>query len=109
MLDSPEALKVKVGPLAYVISGFRAMRGRRIRVMLTFDDQPPLRRRTRTVVVGNSGTLLGGLVLALVEQFTVRYAPIPPGYAQGVPLVLLIFFLAQKVFIEGVTLTGSKG
>jgi len=46
-----------------VISGFRAMRGRRTRVTLTFDEQPPLRRRTRTVVVGNSGTLLGGLVL----------------------------------------------
>ena len=54
---------MRVGPLAYVISGFRAMRGRRTRVSLTLDDEPPLRRRTRTVVVGNSGTLLGGLVL----------------------------------------------
>ena len=63
MANTPEPLKVRVGPLAYVISGFRAMRGRRIRVRLTLDDQPPLRRRTRTVVVGNSGTLLGGLVL----------------------------------------------
>jgi diacylglycerol kinase (ATP) len=63
MANTPEALKVRVGPLAYVISGFRAMRGRRTRVTLTLDDQPPLRRRTRTVVVGNSGTLLGGLVL----------------------------------------------
>lgn len=63
MANTPEALKVRVGPLAYVISGLRAMRGRRTRVTLTFDDQPPLRRRTRTVLVGNSGTLLGGLVL----------------------------------------------
>jgi diacylglycerol kinase (ATP) len=63
MANTPEALKVRVGPLAYVISGFRAMRGRRTRVSLAFDDQPPLRRRTRTVLVGNSGTLLGGLVL----------------------------------------------
>lgn len=63
MANTPEALKVRVGPLAYVISGFRAMRGRRTRVTLTFDDEPPLRRRTRTVLVGNSGTLLGGLVL----------------------------------------------
>ena len=39
------------------------MRGRRIRVTLSLDDGPPLRRRTRTVLVGNSGTLLGGLVL----------------------------------------------
>jgi diacylglycerol kinase (ATP) len=63
MESTPEALKVRVGPLAYVISGLRAMRGRRTRVTLTLDDGAPLRRRTRTVVVGNSGTLLGGLVL----------------------------------------------
>jgi diacylglycerol kinase (ATP) len=63
MTKTPEALKVTVGPLAYVISGLRNLRGRRTRVTLTVDDSPPLRRRTRTVVVGNSGTLLGGLVL----------------------------------------------
>jgi len=63
MANTPEALKVRVGPLAYVISGFRAMHGRRTRVSITLDDQPTLRRRTRTVLVGNSGTLLGGLVL----------------------------------------------
>jgi diacylglycerol kinase (ATP) len=63
MAATPERLKVRVGPLAYVISGLRAMRGRRTRISLTLDDGPPLRRRTRTVLVGNSGTLLGGLVL----------------------------------------------
>jgi diacylglycerol kinase family enzyme len=63
MESTPEALKVRVGPLAYVISGLRAMRGRRTRVSLTLDGDQPVRRRTRTVLVGNSGTLLGGLVL----------------------------------------------
>jgi YegS/Rv2252/BmrU family lipid kinase len=63
MQSTPEALKGRVGPLAYVISGLRAIRGRRTRVHLTFDDGPRLDRQTRTVVVGNSGTLLGGLVL----------------------------------------------
>ena len=42
------------------------------------------------------GALLGGLILAFVEQLTVRYAPIPPGLAMGVPLVLLIFFLLLR-------------
>ena len=42
------------------------------------------------------GALLGGLILAVAEQFTVRYAPIPPGLAQGVPLVLLIVFLLLR-------------
>jgi branched-chain amino acid transport system permease protein len=42
------------------------------------------------------GALLGGLVLAFAEQFTVRYAPIPSGYAQGVPLLLLMVFLLVR-------------
>lgn len=42
------------------------------------------------------GALLGGLILAIAEQFTVRYAPIPAGLAQGVPLVLLIIFLLAR-------------
>ena len=42
------------------------------------------------------GALLGGLILAFAEQFTVRYAPVPPGLAMGVPLVLLIVFLLLK-------------
>ncbi len=63
MANTPEGLKGRVGPLAYVMTGLRGISGRRTRVTLTFDDEPPLRRRTRTVVAGNSGTLLGGLVL----------------------------------------------
>jgi branched-chain amino acid transport system permease protein len=42
------------------------------------------------------GALLGGLLLAFAEQLTVRYAPIPSGYAQGVPLLLLMLFLLVR-------------
>ena len=42
------------------------------------------------------GALLGGLLLAFAEQLTVRYAPIPAGYAQGVPLLLLMIFLLVR-------------
>jgi branched-chain amino acid transport system permease protein len=42
------------------------------------------------------GALLGGLILALAEQLTQRYAPIPSGYAAGVPLILLIVFLMVR-------------
>ncbi|MEO7241552.1 MAG: branched-chain amino acid ABC transporter permease [Variovorax sp.] len=42
------------------------------------------------------GALLGGWILAFVEQLTVRYAPIPPGLAMGVPLLLLILFLLLR-------------
>jgi YegS/Rv2252/BmrU family lipid kinase len=86
MESTPEALKVKVGPLAYVISGLRAMRGRRIRVTLSLDDGPPLRRRTRTVLVGNSGTLLGGLVLmprASIDDGVLDVVSLAPGTLAG--------------------------
>jgi branched-chain amino acid transport system permease protein len=42
------------------------------------------------------GALLGGLLVAFVEQLTVRYAPLPAGYAQGVPLALLMLFLLVR-------------
>jgi len=42
------------------------------------------------------GALLGGLLLAFAEQFTIRYAPIPGGFAQGVPLLFLMIFLIMR-------------
>jgi len=63
MQSTPEDLKGRVGPLAYIISGLRAMRGQRARVSIAIDGAPPLRRSTRMVVVGNTGTLGGGLAL----------------------------------------------
>lgn len=40
------------------------------------------------------GALLGGLILALAEELTKRYAPIPSGLAEGVtPLLLIVFLL----------------
>jgi len=42
------------------------------------------------------GALLGGLVLAFAEQLTARYAPIPSGYTQGVPLLFLMIFLLVR-------------
>jgi len=86
MQSTPETLKVRVGPLAYVISGLRAMRGRRTRVTLALDDEPPVRRRTRTVVVGNSGTLLGGLVLmprATIDDGVLDVVSIAPSTVAG--------------------------
>lgn len=51
------------------------------------------------------GALLGGLLLAFAEQLTARYAPLPPGYAQGVPLALLMVFL----LVRPTGLLGARG
>jgi diacylglycerol kinase (ATP) len=85
MANTPEALKGRVGPFAYVVSGLRAMRGRRTRVVLTIDEGEPMRRRSRTVLVGNSGTLLGGLVLmpdAIVDDGILDVVNLAP---KGIP------------------------
>lgn len=42
------------------------------------------------------GALLGGIILALAEDLTRRYAPIPSGLAQGVTPMLLILFLIVR-------------
>lgn len=42
------------------------------------------------------GALIGGLLLAFAEQLTIRYAPIPSGFAQGVPLLFLMIFLVVR-------------
>ena len=63
MASTPEALKARVGWVAYVLSGFRLLKGRSSRVSLQVGDGPEIVRRLRTVVVGNCGRLLGGIVL----------------------------------------------
>lgn len=85
MANTPEGLKGRVGPFAYVVSGLRAMRGRRTRVTLSIDGGPTLRRRSRTVLVGNSGTLVGGLVLmpdAIVDDGILDVVNLAP---EGIP------------------------
>jgi diacylglycerol kinase family enzyme len=63
MADASEQMKAKVGWPAYFVSGFKNIRGPHFKVTLTMDSQPPITRRTRTVVIGNCGRLVGGLTL----------------------------------------------
>lgn len=63
MRDAPERLKKRVGWPAYVVSAAKHLRGRGILIKLTVDDDPPVHRRVRTVVVGNVGRLQGNIPL----------------------------------------------
>ena len=63
MRDAPEGLKKVVGWPAYLVSAVKHLRGRGIRVTLTIDEEPPMQRRVRTVVVGNVGRLQGNIPL----------------------------------------------
>jgi YegS/Rv2252/BmrU family lipid kinase len=64
MLDgASETVKKRFGWAAYVVSALRHLRDRPMRVHLRTDSGPPLRRRASGVIVGNVGTLQGGLPL----------------------------------------------
>jgi YegS/Rv2252/BmrU family lipid kinase len=64
MLDAtPEKLKKRFGWPAYVVSALGHLRHRPVRVRISLDGAQPLRRRARTVLVGNVGRLQGGIPL----------------------------------------------
>lgn len=63
MAGAPHDLKSRLGPLAYFASGFRALLAPRAGITLTVDGRMEPCRPVRTIVVGNCGRLLGGLVL----------------------------------------------
>ncbi|HET7799239.1 MAG TPA: diacylglycerol kinase family protein [Humibacillus xanthopallidus] len=71
MAGTNENLKNKVGWPAYLVSGAKHLISPEFRVKVRVDDEPEFRRRSRMVVIGNCGRLLGGLVLmpsALVDD-----------------------------------------
>lgn len=61
--DAPDELKKHVGWAAYVVSTLKNLNHPFVRVEITVDDAPPVRRRARTVVIGNVGTLQAGIPL----------------------------------------------
>ncbi|WGW11222.1 diacylglycerol kinase family protein [Saxibacter everestensis] len=63
MAGTSSDLKKKVGWWAYLDAGMRNLSGKRARVELQIDDEPPFRRRVRTVLGGNCGKLPGGIEL----------------------------------------------
>jgi diacylglycerol kinase family enzyme len=63
MDGAPDALKARIGWPAYVVAGARQLRYPAVRVDITIDDEEPVRRRARTVVIGNVGSLQAGIPL----------------------------------------------
>jgi diacylglycerol kinase family enzyme len=64
MLDATnETTKRRIGWPAYVVGAARHLRDRPMRVWIRLDDQAPLRRRARSVLVANVGRLQGGVTL----------------------------------------------
>jgi diacylglycerol kinase family enzyme len=60
---APDALKAKIGWTAYVVAGAKHLRYPAVRVDISVDGAEPVRRRARTVVIGNVGSLQAGIPL----------------------------------------------
>ena len=58
-----ETAKKHIGWVAYVGGALKHIRDRPMRVIISLDGKPALRRRPRTVIVGNVGRLQGGVRL----------------------------------------------
>jgi YegS/Rv2252/BmrU family lipid kinase len=58
-----ERSKAALGWPAYVFGAVRHLRDRPMRVSIWLDDRRPMRRRARTVLIGNVGRLQGGVRL----------------------------------------------
>ncbi|WP_327005928.1 diacylglycerol kinase family protein [Dactylosporangium sp. NBC_01737] len=64
MLDAtPDTMKRRFGWPAYVVSGLRTLRRKRVPMRIRLDGGKWLRRRARTVLVANVGRLQGGIPL----------------------------------------------
>jgi diacylglycerol kinase family enzyme/membrane-associated phospholipid phosphatase len=76
-----EALKARIGWPAYVVAGARQLRYPAVRVDISVDGAPPVRRRARTVVIGNVGSLQAGIPLlpdALIDDGVLDVVVIAP-------------------------------
>ncbi|TCO24931.1 YegS/Rv2252/BmrU family lipid kinase [Kribbella steppae] len=61
--DAPPHLKRQIGWTAYLVSAAKNINHPSVRVQITLDDEEPMERRVRTVVVGNVGMLQANIPL----------------------------------------------
>ncbi len=81
MAGAHDALKARIGWPAYVVAGARQLRYPAVRVDISVDRAPPVRRRARTVVIGNVGSLQAGIPLlpdALIDDGVLDVVVIAP-------------------------------
>ncbi|MDQ3094851.1 MAG: PA-phosphatase, partial [Actinomycetota bacterium] len=86
MDGAQEALKARIGWPAYVVAGARQLRYPAVRVDISVDGATPVRRRARTVVIGNVGSLQAGIPLlpdALIDDGVLDVVVIAPRRSFG--------------------------
>ncbi len=108
-----EEIKKKVGWLAYVISALRSLMFPTMRLEISVDDAPPTKHRARTCVIGNVGSLQGGMVLlpdAAIDDGQLDVVLLyPRRFWSWIPLVLRVATRREQKAGESVTrMTGRS-
>jgi diacylglycerol kinase family enzyme/membrane-associated phospholipid phosphatase len=101
MAGAPDSLKARIGWSAYIVAGARQLRYPAIRVDISVDGAEPVRRRARTVVVGNVGSLQAGIPLlpdARIDDGVLDVVVIAPRRLFGwVPLAVRVMTRHKRV------------
>ncbi len=86
MAGAPDQLKARMGWPAYVVSALRQLRHPATWVEVRVDEDTPMRRKVRTVVVGNVGLLQAGIPLlpdAVIDDGRLDVVVIAPARTVG--------------------------
>ncbi|WGY01844.1 YegS/Rv2252/BmrU family lipid kinase [Nocardioides sp. QY071] len=108
-----EDLKKKVGWLAYVLSALKGLMFPAMRLEISVDDMPFTKHRARTCVIGNVGSLQGGMNLipdAAIDDGQLDVVLLyPRRFLSWIPLVLRVVTRREHNAGESVArMTGRK-
>ncbi|WP_028656988.1 MULTISPECIES: YegS/Rv2252/BmrU family lipid kinase [unclassified Nocardioides] len=108
-----EDIKKKVGWLAYVLSALKALMFPAMKLEISIDDMPFTKHRARTCVIGNVGSLQGGMMLlpdAAIDDGQLDVVLLyPRRFLSWIPLVLRVLTRRERNAGESVArMTGRK-
>lgn len=108
-----EDLKKKVGWLAYVLSALKGLMFPAMKLEISIDDMPFTKHRARTCVIGNVGSLQGGMVLlpdAAIDDGLLDVVLLyPRRFLSWIPLVLRVLTRREHNAGDSVArMTGRK-
>jgi len=112
MEGADDAIKAKIGWLAYFVSGLRQLRSPSFRVEISIDDGPFTKHRALTVVVGNVGYLTAGIPLlpdATIDDGVLDVVIVSPKrFVSWFPLLWRVMSKRKRVDEELNRMTGRK-
>ena len=112
MEGADDAIKAKIGWLAYFVSGLRQLRSPTFKVEISVDDEPFTKHRALTVVVGNVGYLTAGIPLlpdATIDDGELDVVIVSPRrFVSWFPLLWRVFSKGKRVDDELNRMTGRR-